>query len=309
MNLSHLKYVLEVERTGSISRAAQSLYMAQPNLSKAIRELESEIGITIFRRNSKGVKPTQKGMEFLSYARNIAAQMDELESLYKPNNEYGVELSFSAPRASYVSFAFAEFASRYHEDSQINIRFKETSSMNAVSDVASGESDFAIVRWQKVYEDYYLHLLTEQGLEHQLLWEFKMVLVMSKEHPLAVYEDIPYHMLSGYTEILHGDFQVPSLSISEINKNEGMTSPAKRIYVYDRGSQLELLRHTPGTYLWVAPIPQEILDGHNLVLRRCGAANMVNRDVVVYPKAQPPTGLCAELIAEMRRVTQKLHKE
>ncbi len=138
---------------------------------------------------------------------------------------------------------------------------------------------------------------------------FKMMLVMSKEHPLAAYEDIPYHMLSGYTEILHGDFQVPSLSFAEINKNEGMTSPAKRIYVYDRGSQLELLRHTPGTYLWVAPIPQEILDGHNLVLRHCGAANMVNRDMVVYPKAQPPTGLCAELIAEMRRVTEKLQTE
>ena len=169
MNLSHLKYVLEVERTGSISRAAQSLYMAQPNLSKAIRELESEIGITIFRRNSKGVKPTQKGMEFLSYARNIASQVDELESLYKPNDEHTVELSFSAPRASYVSFAFAEFASRYHEEPQINIRFKETSSMNAVSDVAGGESNFAIVRWQKIYEDYYLHLLMEQGLGHQLL--------------------------------------------------------------------------------------------------------------------------------------------
>ena len=65
MNTLHLKYAVEVERTGSISRAAENLFMGQPNLSKAIRELEETTGITIFKRTSKGVLPTPKLKAFL----------------------------------------------------------------------------------------------------------------------------------------------------------------------------------------------------------------------------------------------------
>ena len=68
MNTLHLKYAVEVERTRSISKAAENLFMAQPNLSKAIKELEDSLGITIFQRTSKGVVPTQQGAEFLKYA-------------------------------------------------------------------------------------------------------------------------------------------------------------------------------------------------------------------------------------------------
>ena len=88
MNLTYLKYVVEVARVRSITKAAQNLYMGQPNLSKAIRELERELGITIFRRTSKGVIPTPQGEEFLGYAQGILSQLDELESLYNPNVDF-----------------------------------------------------------------------------------------------------------------------------------------------------------------------------------------------------------------------------
>ena len=81
MNFLHIKYIVEVENTGSITKAANNFYMGQPYLSKAIKELEAEIGITIFKRTAKGVIPTKKGAEFLTYAKTILSQMDELESL------------------------------------------------------------------------------------------------------------------------------------------------------------------------------------------------------------------------------------
>ena len=84
-NIQHLRYAVEVEKTGSISRAAENLFMGQPHLSKAIRELEEDMNITIFNRTSKGVVPTPQGAQFLEYARNILMQIDELESLYKPS--------------------------------------------------------------------------------------------------------------------------------------------------------------------------------------------------------------------------------
>lgn len=83
MNILHLKYAVEVEKTHSINRAAENLFMAQPNLSRAIRELEESLGITIFRRTSKGISVTPQGEEFLQYAKKILAQIDEVESLYK----------------------------------------------------------------------------------------------------------------------------------------------------------------------------------------------------------------------------------
>ena len=77
-NILHLKYAVEIEKTGSITKAAENLYMGQPNLSRAIRELEESLGITIFMRSSRGVVPTEQGREFLNYARNILAQIEEM---------------------------------------------------------------------------------------------------------------------------------------------------------------------------------------------------------------------------------------
>ena len=81
MNLTHLRYMVEVERHGSITKAAAALYMGQPNLSKAIKELEREFGVPIFRRSAKGVIPTEKGKEFLLHAKAILSQVEKMEQL------------------------------------------------------------------------------------------------------------------------------------------------------------------------------------------------------------------------------------
>lgn len=74
MNLLYLKYAVEVARTTSITKAAEALYMGQPNLSRAIKDLEEELGIKIFKRTSKGIVPTEEGEEFLGYARSILSR-------------------------------------------------------------------------------------------------------------------------------------------------------------------------------------------------------------------------------------------
>ena len=103
MNLTHLRYMVEVERLGSITKAASALYMGQPNLSKAIKEMEREVGIPIFKRSAKGVVATEKGKQFLQYAKAILVQMDKMESLYKDNGENAVNFSLLLPRASYIT--------------------------------------------------------------------------------------------------------------------------------------------------------------------------------------------------------------
>ena len=112
MNLTHLRYMVEVERLGSITKAASALYMGQPNLSKAIKEMEREVGIPIFKRSAKGVVATEKGKQFLQYAKAILVQMDKMESLYKDNGENAVNFSLLLPRASYITHAFTCFVNK-----------------------------------------------------------------------------------------------------------------------------------------------------------------------------------------------------
>ena len=110
MNVLHLKYAVEVAENGSINKAAEALYMNQPNLSKAIKELENSLGITIFSRTAKGMNVTPEGEEFLRHARKILRQIDEMEALYKGGAAAQQRFSISVPRASYISHAFAQFS-------------------------------------------------------------------------------------------------------------------------------------------------------------------------------------------------------
>ena len=115
MNLQQLRYAVEVAKTGSITAAAKNLYMGQPNLSKSIRELEAELGITLFERTARGVAPTKNGEDFLGYARSIIAQMESLETMFGPHTETGTQLSVCAPRASYVAQAFSRRRLRHRQ--------------------------------------------------------------------------------------------------------------------------------------------------------------------------------------------------
>ena len=95
MNILHLKYAVEVEKTRSINKAAENLFMGQPNLSRAIKELEESLGITIFKRTSKGISPTEQGEEFLGYAKSILAQIDAVETIFSKDRQNRQQLKIS----------------------------------------------------------------------------------------------------------------------------------------------------------------------------------------------------------------------
>ena len=148
MNLTHLRYMIEVEKLGSITKAAAALYMGQPNLSKAIKEMEREVGIPIFKRSAKGVIPTEKGKEFLQYAKAIIVQMDKMENLYKEDIDDHVSFQLLLPRASYITYAFTEFLNKIEKTDKMEIKFKETNSMDAINEVVECEYNMGIIQIQ-----------------------------------------------------------------------------------------------------------------------------------------------------------------
>lgn len=110
MNTLHMRYAVEVARLGLLSKASESLLVVKPNISRNLKELEADPGITIFDRTTKGMIPTIEGEEFLNFARNILDQIDKVEAYYKNDNPRKQKFSISVPRACYISEAFAEFS-------------------------------------------------------------------------------------------------------------------------------------------------------------------------------------------------------
>ncbi len=286
MNTLHFKYAVEVERTGSITQAADNLYMAQPNLSKAIKELEDTLGIEVFKRTSKGMVPTKKGAAFLIYAKKILAQLDEVESLCRPDNEGRQRFNISIPRVSYIAKAITRFVQTLDALREIDVNIQETNSINAIRNISEGRFNLGIIRYKTDYENYFLDFLAQNDIKHETVWEFDYMAVMSEKHPLAHNKEIRFEDFSKYIEIAHGDTNVPYLH-EDIRKNAESEQGKKVIYVYERCSQFDLLVHVPGTYMWVSPIPDEFLKLYGLVQRRCYAPNNRCKDLLIYSKGYP----------------------
>ena len=284
MNIQHLRYALEVEKTGSISKAAENLYMNQPHLSKAIRELEETIGINIFNRTSKGVIPTKKGEEFLVSAKVIVDQVEQVENMYKKHEANTHKFDVSVPMACYVSVAFAKFIKEISKGDNIMVNYRETDSQSAINNVTNFENNIAIIRYQTKYEKYYLGFLEEKDLTVEPLWEFSYQLIMSVNHPLAMEKSIELGDLEGYIEITHGYPTIPSLPASMARELMQNDANRKDIAVYERESQFELLRNIHTTYMWTSPTPDSILNTMPLLQKRCNVEDNNYKDVIICRK-------------------------
>ena len=280
MNTLIFKYVIEVERTRSITKAADNLFMAQPNLSKAIKEVEDTMGFAIFERSSKGVIPTAKGKEFLKYCRNIISQLDQMESI--GSSEYNDVQSFriSIPRGSYIAHGFTAFVSELDTEKGIDLHVQETNSIQTINNIVEGQYHLGIIRYQTIYEQYFTDFLIEKNLRSEPIWEFEYVVLMTKDHPLATKETIQFNDLKEYTEIVHGDTYIPYLS-SNKKVHHNSAHIKKKIFLYERCNQFELLCKIPTTFMWVSPVPEDLLHRYNLVQRKCSTTNNLHKDVLI----------------------------
>ena len=305
MNTQYLKYAVEVEKTGSFTKAAQNLYMSQPRLSKAIRELEAQLGTELFNRTAKGVQPTPKGEIFLARARSILTQVEQIEGMFQPTSDKTKRFSISVPRASYISQAFIEFAKSLSPEGEIDYKYWETSSPQAIRNVSDNQCDLAVVRFQAVYEPYFMEILEEKELQHKFICEFECYALMSSHHPLASHDVVDYRDLKGYIELVHGDFSVPLLSLARARQLAHMDEKKREIAIYERGSQFDLLHAAADTYVWTSPLPAEILRREGLVQRRCRPA-VPHRDVLIQPKTYRRTPLDEAFLQELDVVIREL---
>ncbi len=284
MNLVHLKYAVEVEKTRSINKAAENLFMGQPNLSRAIKELEESLGIIIFFRTSKGIVPTPEGEEFLAHARAILQEVAKVENIYKNAKEETQTFSISVPRSSYISSAFVEFVKTLDHSRPMELYYKEVNAMLAINNIVQGNYNLGIVRYQPAFENHFSLMLKEKGLQFRELNVYDSLLCMSKNSPLAKKDSIVLNDLVDYVEIAHGDPYIPSMPMMEVKKAEFLEEVDKRIFVYERASQADLLNQLPNTYMWVSPTPKYFLDVFGLMFKKVDDGDKRYKDVLIFKK-------------------------
>lgn len=304
MNTQHLKYAIEVERTGSITQAADNLYIGQPSLSKAIKELEDTLGIVIFKRTSKGATPTEKGAEFLKYARAVMVQIEKMESLYRPGHPDRQELAVSIPRIGYIAMAAAEFAGELNVEKEVDISIFEKDSLGAAEDVVQGRASIGIVSCNLRNEAYFRDYFEAYGLQSEAVWEYDPEVTFSKKHPLAERTPLKAEALFQYVEVVLADETIPYAAAREEERPD--LREDKHVHVCDRMNLLEMVSRIGGAYIWCAPLPEELLARYSLVQRRCLPAAGRWRDVLVYRQGHEFTNVEKRFINKLFEYRNRL---
>ncbi len=298
MNLLHMKHALEVAKAGSLSKASEVLLIASPNISRSIKELETDLGITIFERTTKGMILTPEGEEFINFAKDILGQIEEMEKFYKSGSPKKQKFSISVPRASYIAEAFAEFSKSLTKDAA-EIFYKETNSQRTIQNVLNHDYKLGIIRYAENYDKYFKSMLEEKGCCYELITKFKYSLIMSEDSLLAAKENLTFDDLAGSIEIAHADPYVPSMPLSRVVKEELPDNIERRIFIFERGSQFELLSKNPETFMWVSPVPKHLLERYHLVQKRCVDNKKSYKDVLIYKDGYKLSELDRQFITEL----------
>ena len=285
MNTQYFRYALEVEKTGSITQAANNLFMSQPTLSKAIKDMEETVGFPIFKRTSKGVVPTHRGTEFLAHARKIASEVQKMEQALQRKDGSHQLFSLAIPRASYIAQAVADFMPTFNHCGNMEIDILEDNSMKVLDSVADGLFVLGIIRCHVEDRDYFLKSICEKDLQYETVWQGNYVALMREDHPLARQESLSCADFLPYIELVYGDEKVPYIRNSEAKTSSGIAKNAKRILIYNRAMEFDLLRQNSLAYIWTSPLPEEALKSNHLVQRKCACANHCQFEDILISRA------------------------
>lgn len=288
ISVKQMKYAVEIAHCGSINQAAQTLYVTQSSLSKAMKELENVLGYAVFQRGPAGTTVTEEGREFLQTAEKIVYQLELLERQTCLRKEQRASIKVSIPRATYITYAFTKFFQQIQNMDEIQINFSETNSEEAVENILYHGFHFGIIRYPDILEKNTIQMLQQKKLLFRQIWTFDYMLLVSQKSDLASRPEIHPSDLKGYTELLHGD--VSSAYLPERAETSDREQQGKRIYLYERGSQFDFLRNVPTTYMWVSPLPERVLKQHELVQIPCPDNRHRYNDVLIYHEDHPFTG-------------------
>lgn len=261
MTLQQLKYMIKVVECGSITEAAKNLFITQPSLSSAIKELEKELGMELFNRSAKGIALTTGGAEFLSYARQVTEQMELLEQRYQGKPMSRQQCSVSTQHYAFSVNAFVELVKECRSE-EYEFTLRETRTYDIIQDVSNLRSEIGILYLNQFNQSVILKLLKERRLEFNPLFEARPHVFVSAKNPLAAKERVTLEDLENYPCLSFEQGEFNSFYFSE--EILSTVYHKKSIHVSDRATLFNLLIGLDG-YTICTGILSADLNGSDIV--------------------------------------------
>ncbi|WP_352400215.1 LysR family transcriptional regulator [Anaerotignum sp.] len=244
MTLMQLEYIMEIYQCGSMNKAAQNLFVSQSAISTAIKELEDELGITIFVRSNRGISLTEEGQEFISKVHLLLQQAKEVKLFYSGKNTQEISrLSISTQRYPFCAKAFVEFL-KNQNDPNFRFGFKECPMGKVIEEVQTGKSDLGIIFLSDITQVFLSKLFHSKNLVFHEMKRLRPHVFMNKDHPLAQQKEIPFSELKKYPFVVFSKKDESSLNFSEEAVLSQTIDYKQIIYVNDRATAYNIISHT-----------------------------------------------------------------
>ena len=255
MTLTQLRYLMTIAKTGSFNKAAEQLYVSQPSLTSAVKELERELGITLFYRSGRGVTLTGDGTEFLLYAKQLYGQYEDILERYGKGSSHRKRFGVSTQHYSFAVKAFVDMAKQF-DMSQYEFAIRETRTAEVISDVSTMKSEIGVLYLCDLNRRSMEKLLRSAGLEFHHLIECQAYVYLWKGHPLAKERSIRFEQLRDYPclSFEQGDDSAFYMAEEILSTNEY----ARVIRASDRATMLNLMVGLGGYTLCSGIICEEL---------------------------------------------------
>lgn len=257
MRIQQLQYLETIVAKGSINEAAKELFLSQPSLSKAVKELEDEMGIRILHRHKSGVSLTDEGREFMIYGRQILDQVNLLEEKYKRGTPRKQAFSVSAQHYAFVVHAFVELI-RQVTTEEYQFTLRETETRNILEDLTSFKSDLGILYLNDFNRQVMLKLFKELDLEFHPLFTASPHVFVSRDNPLTSKAMVTLADLADYPYLSYEQGEAESFYFSE--EILSTLDRKKNIKVSDRATIFNLMVGLQGYTISSGIISSELND-------------------------------------------------
>jgi DNA-binding transcriptional LysR family regulator len=264
MTLQQFRYIVEISKHNSISKAASALYVTQPSISKAVREMENDLGITILDRTNKGVVFTKEGTELLFYAKMLLEQAESV--VYHFNKQKTMDLTKFSISSQHYGFAIEAVANlmNYFAERKYELTIREGKTTEVIEDVCASRSILGILSLTDLNKGFFERYFTSNSLVFTPLASLKQHVFLRKEHPLANLRSITLEQLKNYPYLT---YQQDDVLLHFAEEAINVDNIGKLVYLKDRGTMNDLLSNT---------------DGYNLGTG-CIVDNYINPNIISIP--------------------------
>lgn len=238
MRIQQLEYLERIVEAGSINEAAKRLFLTQPSLSNAVKELENEMGIQIFQRSSGGISLTAEGREFMTYSKQILDQVNLMNERYKNGQQRKQSFSVSAQHYAFVVHAFVELIKSVNAN-EYQFTLRETETQNIFNDLAQFKSELGILYTNEFNQKIMQRLFKENNLVFTPLFVAKPHIFVSRYNPLTSKSSVNLSDLEDFPYLSYEQGEVNSFYFSE--EILSTLSHKKSIKVSDRATIFNLM--------------------------------------------------------------------